>query len=277
MLAVQASTLGPALDVDAANMGVVHSVFAHAVNVVVGADLWTLLASEQPDLPFSIRTTLKDCAVLGACRGELVSVRAGFVGIGSGEPRAVIDCRGAVRWNPVAPVGTAGGRERRLAHLAAATAHRCWSGTPELAQRVTAALLEQPKVLPKLLTQIVGRGPGLTPSGDDALVGMLAALRLAPSATAATHEAVLARALEPLLASTTDLSAHLLRQATQGLFGRALHELVTALVDDGPGDVMPERIGRALATGATSGADACIGVLAVAPHFYFDPGERAAA
>ncbi len=71
------------------------------------------------------------------------------------------------------------------------------------------------------------------------------------------------------------LSAHLLRQAARGLFGRALHELVSALADDT--DLLRERIDRVLAIGATSGADACTGVLAVARHFCFHTGERAAA
>jgi hypothetical protein len=169
------------------------------------------------------------------------------------------------------------GMERRLAALAAATAGRCWEGTTALAQRVTAALLDEPHSLPGVLARVLGRGPGLTPSGDDALVGILAALGLAPSTRAATHAAVLARAVEPLLASTTELSAHLLRQAARGFFGRALHELVSALADDTAPGPLHERIDRVLASGATSGADACAGVLAVAPHFYLCPGERAPA
>ena len=146
-----------------------------------------------------------------------------------------------------------------------------------MAQRVAAALRDEPQGLPRLLAQVVGRGPGLTPAGDDVLVGMLAALRLAPSTQAAAHAAILARSVEPLLASTTDLSAHLLRQAARGLFGRALHELVSALADDTAPDPLRERIARVLAIGATSGADACAGVLAVAPHFCLHTGERAAA
>lgn len=277
MLTVQASTLGPALDFHSARTGLVHSVFAHAVNVVVDTDLWTLLASGQPDLAFGIRTTLSDCAALGACRGEPVAIRAGFIGIGTGAARVVVDCRAATRWRPAAPRTTAPGLERRLTQLAAAMAGRCWQGTGMLAQRVTAALLDEPRSLAGVLAQVVGHGPGLTPSGDDALVGMLAALRLAPSTQARTRAVILARAIEPLLASTTDLSAHLLRQASRGCFGRALHELVAALADDMPSRALQERIDRVIATGATSGSDACAGVVAVAPHFYRYSGERAAA
>ncbi|MEO8924011.1 MAG: DUF2877 domain-containing protein [Caldimonas sp.] len=277
MLAVQASILGPALDLDSAGTGQVHSVFERAVNIAMGDDLWTLVASGQADLAFGIRTVLNDCAALGASRGEPVAVRAGFIGIGTGAPRVVVDCRSAARWQPAPPHSPAPGLEGRLAELAAATAGRCWHGAAAIARRVTAALLDEPLSLPGVLAQVVGRGPGLTPAGDDVLVGILAALRLAPSTLAATHAAVLARSVEPRLGSTTDLSAHLLRQAARGLFSRSLHELVSALADDTAPGPLHERIDRALAIGATSGADACTGVLAVAPHFHCHPGERAAA
>jgi hypothetical protein len=109
------------------------------------------------------------------------------------------------------------------------------------------------------------------------LVGILAALRLAPSPLAKAHANVLAEAVAPLLASTTALSAHLLRQATHAHFGRALHELVAALAGDTAPGPLHECIGRVLATGATSGADACSGVVAVARHLCRYSGERAAA
>jgi hypothetical protein len=275
MLAVQASTLGPALDIDSAAAGHVHSVFAHAVNIAIGTDLWTLLTRGQSDLPFGIRTVLDGCAALALQRGDPVAVRAGFIGIGSGPARVVVDCRGASRWQPAPARAIAPGLERRMTLLATASAGRCWHGTTAIAQRVAATLRDEPQGLPRLLAQVVGRGPGLTPAGDDMLLGMLAALRLVPSMPAAAHAAILARSIEPLLASTTDLSAHLLRQAARGLFGRALHELVSALADDT--DPLRERVDRVLAIGATSGADACTGVLAVASHFCLHTGERAAA
>lgn len=277
MLAVQASTLGPALDVNSAGAGRVHSVFAHAVNIAMGDDLWTLLACGQADLAFGIRTMLNDCDALGVRRDEPAAVRAGFIGIGTGSSRVVVDCRSATRWQPTRPHAMATGLERRLALLAAASAGRCWHDSAAIARRVAAALLDEPQSLSSVLARVVGRGPGLTPAGDDVLVGILAMLRLTASTLAATQAAILARSVEPLLASTTDLSAHLLRQAARGLFGRALHELVSALADDTAPGPLRERIDRALASGATSGADACTGVLAAARHFHLHSGERAAA
>ena len=78
-VAIQAASVGFALEFASAKAGAVHSVFAHAVNLEVGEDLWTLLAADQSDLPFGIRTLLKDFSSLDLRAGKRVAVRAGFV------------------------------------------------------------------------------------------------------------------------------------------------------------------------------------------------------
>lgn len=72
---------------------------------------------------------------------------------------------------------------------------------------------------------LVGRGPGLTPAGDDVLCGMLLGLRAGGLEVDRTR---LAGALDPLLGRTTALSASLLRQAAAGYAVPALVELLTA-------------------------------------------------
>ena len=61
----------------------------------------------------------------------------------------------------------------------------------------------------------VGAGPGLTPSGDDVLCGVLLGLRLHPRGSSPLA-AELWRAVEPRLTATTSLSAALLREAAEG-------------------------------------------------------------
>ena len=278
MLSVQASTIGPATDIDSAQNGTVHSVFRHAVNIEVGRDLWTLLASGQPDLPFGVRLVLNDCGALRATRGAQVAIRAGFIGIGRCTPETVVDCRSAIRWQRPMPREIAPRLESRLALLASLIHDRCWNGSAAMAENVMGRLAGDPHSLGEVLGAVVGRGPGLTPAGDDVLVGIFAGLTLAPSTQAVAQAQVLARALDPHLASTCDLSAHLLRQASRGLFGRALHELVSALAADTPPDLLHARIDRVVKVGATSGADACAGVLAATRHlFLLHIAEKAAA
>ena len=129
-----------------------------------------------------------------------------------------------------------------------------------------------------VLAKVVGRGPGATPSGDDVLVGVLVVLTSPYSGMAGARAAEsLGRALLPLLPTTTDVSRHLLRQATNGLFGRDLHELLTALIGVSSPQQLSDRVRRVIETGATSGADACEGVLAFAPSYFATGNERASA
>lgn len=94
------------------------------------------------------------------------------------------------------------------------------------------------------LAGLAGRGPGLTPLGDDILVGYLAA-----AALAGPNGATVAGAAAPTDRTTTSLSRTLLRLAARGELPEAAHCL---LLD---GD--PEPL---LAFGATSGKGIAFGL-----------------
>lgn len=91
------------------------------------------------------------------------------------------------------------------------------------------------------LDRLLGRGPGLTPLGDDVLAGWFAARH-----AAGRPDPVLAAAVRRRLAVTTLLSATLLDCALQG---EALPQLGAWLAE--PNDATTEAL---LAVGATSGA-----------------------
>jgi hypothetical protein len=271
---VQAVSVGHALDVDSAGSGVVHSVFARAVNLTIGGDMWTLLAAEKADMPFGIRVALPDFDALGLRRGDSVNVRARHVGVDS---RLVIDCRAAARWMPVCQHKHERGLKQRLAVVAKAARDRSWRESARMARAVRAAL-GAPATLGAALAKVVGRGPGATPAGDDVLVGILAVLTCPHSGSAGAEAAEsLGCSILPLLPTTTDISGQLLRQAAHGLFGRDVHELVSALIGDPAPEQLRENVRQVLETGATSGADMCEGLLAFAPSFFTNHIERAAA
>lgn len=104
--------------------------------------------------------------------------------------------------------------------------------------------------------RLIGLGPGLTPSGDDVLVGIEAALH------AVGHPAAgfLAPALGDVAERTTDVAATFLRHAAAGEFAERVHTLLASLLgsDD---ETIPAAIDRAVAWGATSGMDCLLGVL----------------
>lgn len=74
------------------------------------------------------------------------------------------------------------------------------------------------------LTPLLGYGHGLTPSGDDFLLGMLFALEW----IAFPGRDALVAALFPLLTRTTEISAAMLKMGAAGHYGERLLQLVTA-------------------------------------------------
>jgi hypothetical protein len=274
---IQALSVGYALDADSAGFGIVHSVFAHAVNLMICAEMWTLLSADKAELPFGIRIASADFDVLGFHHGDPVNFRAGFVSIGSGSTCRVVDCRAAPRWLPARQNKTEPGLASRLAAIARAASDRSWYESVRMAQAVRSAL-ETSAALGDVLAKVVGRGPGSTPSGDDVLVGILAVLNSPHSGAAGARAAEsLGRAIRPLLWTTSDISRQLLRQAVKGLFSRDVHELVLALLGNPAPEELRNAIRRVVETGATSGADTCMGLVAFAPSFLIPHEERTAA
>lgn len=117
------------------------------------------------------------------------------------------------------------------------------------------------------VSRLLGRGSGLTPTGDDVLAAALVALQAFGSPAAAPlARAVLAQAP----AATTTVSAGLLQHAADGRCIPQLAELLAAVGGPGPiastqADVMAEALPRAagalLAVGNCSGAGLLHGVL----------------
>lgn len=105
---------------------------------------------------------------------------------------------------------------------------------------------------------LVGLGPGLTPSGDDLLSGMLAALRVFGGDTAfadAAGAAVAALAT----ARTTSISATLLRLACAGQVAEEAAGVLWAIAT---GEALEPPVRTLLGIGHTSGADVAAGLLA---------------
>lgn len=79
-----------------------------------------------------------------------------------------------------------------------------------------------------VLTPLLGYGHGLTPSGDDFLLGILFALEW----TAFQGRDEFVAALLPLLTRTTEISAVMLKMGGAGHYGERLLQLVTAREQD---------------------------------------------
>lgn len=203
--------------------------------------------------------------------------------------RLAVGTAGMAIWDPALPwEGLRSGRHRLLA------ARRLWTdllldeappgGLAELVQRRTSggsktggldrALIERAqgparKLVRALAAQdeaeaaraaasLAGLGQGLTPSGDDFILGAMYAIRLGDDvdwAVRASHE--LAGASGP---RTTRLSRAWLEAGAKGEASLAWHRLLEAALGGEPGEI--ESTTRSLlAVGHTSGADALAGFL----------------
>ena len=132
------------------------------------------------------------------------------------------------------PVVIGGGQFRTAA--VAISCGPLWDPRPQ--PRVTLSVFPSPDLD---LETLAGRGPGLTPLGDDILVGYIAGATLAGRDASAMAESAAAR--------TTALSATLLRLAVHGHLPEAAHRLLE------DGDLEP-----LLDFGSTSGRGIALGL-----------------
>lgn len=126
-------------------------------------------------------------------------------------------------------LGLRPGLEQRLDAVAAVAGGRCWPPSEQMARDVVVGVL----------AVLTSRGSETTRSVNDAI--------------------------DRLVCGTTDVSAHLLRQAGAGLLSRALDDLLAALASASTTDEVRAAANAVIRIGATSGADTCMGVLAAAP------------
>jgi Protein of unknown function (DUF2877) len=99
-----------------------------------------------------------------------------------------------------------------------------------------------------------GRGPGLTPAGDDVLAGILVVSALGPDPVDPAKRAAAAEAQ-----ATTAVARTFLRWAARGQSIGPVHDLLTALSGSDPAGVR-RSLHRLLAIGATSGAALAYGI-----------------
>jgi hypothetical protein len=107
-----------------------------------------------------------------------------------------------------------------------------------------------------LAARVIGLGEGLTPSGDDLLVGLLAVLHLAGYAPILLHAPTW---LNSLMANTTDLSAAFILGALKGHFAEPIVRFMQVLYRIEARD-WQARAADLARVGHSSGVDAMVGM-----------------
>lgn len=251
--------------------GRVHSVFAQACNLSWGNSLVTLGNSRLADGPTTLRLAegpaidLRELFDVGEpviCRGGLARTRD-----------VDLDLQQAQVWRPAdpRPLQAREPIEAALRRAARVLAHwRCdhrsvidAEAAPVAASLGAACAAFDIDTALRQAERLIGWGEGLTPAGDDFLVGLIAGLDalLQDDARRQDFRDRLSLALSANAQRTTMIAAHGLRLAAQGHCGAPLHELRDALLSEPRAGLVETRLRRALAIGASSGADMVSGLL----------------
>jgi hypothetical protein len=111
--------------------------------------------------------------------------------------------------------------------------------------------------------RLIGRGPGLTPAGDDLIVGFLAGLWSTRGDDPARRRFLdrLAAIVDGAAAATGEISRAQLRHATRGSVAEPLARLARAIGEGDPPPEVGRAAGMALSVGHTSGGDGVFGLL----------------
>ncbi len=266
----------------------VHSVFLRACNIETeSGELVTVLAPGSGNLPHGIRCASPIAPLCARLRqGQTAALEGATLRVSAAD--FVVDLSCAAVWNGTVPAllpGVRGaeplGAFRELCEtlreqapdqgiapalfssrsprctLARALVTRLAQTLPLLARATEAA---DAGAVVSTLGALVGLGAGLTPAGDDFIVGYLAALW-----SRSHRESGVAALLRALVAPVGRLSLHtnaisrqMLLDALRGHFAERLTEVVRCVCSSG--DVAGASL-RALQVGHSSGADILCGLL----------------
>jgi hypothetical protein len=260
----------------------VHSVFTSAVNLrlVRRYRLLTLLTVEQADLPQGIRlNSPQGFSFEGLRTGEKLPCRDGI--LHCEQASLMIDLRPAKRWKCDLPSLAADMNDastliawQTVKRVLDERRVRAATGLP--AGQVTAARKMDDSVsnlvaatsrydlsATKVVSMLIGLGPGLTPSGDDFLVGYLAGLWCAAREMPERMRFLtgLENAIIRLSRQTNDISRTYLVHAARGQVSSRLENLAIAVCQGECSDRLLEVADEALDVGDTSGMEAVSGLL----------------
>jgi hypothetical protein len=273
---------------------VIHSVFDSAVNLRLADEdrLITLLISEGYELPQGIRIwtksislqTLTPSTTLRASPGLRAASRGGILRFDSSS--ITVDLRSAPVWkcrvpeltlDIQAPVAQQAWsivwgllnkeQKNKTTDILADHLFRPYTGS-SLSQRINKPVTNlvtstdgfDPQGALRAAGQMIGLGPGITPSGDDILIGFLVGLW----SMAGWNKRQLAfirsfgTGLVQLAKGTSEISRTYLYHAAQGQFSSSLSHLVEAIAT---GKDVEEATQTAMRVGHSSGMDSVTGLL----------------
>ena len=252
--------------------GRVHSVFDRVVNV--RGDRGELFSIATRDVDNAPNTVVIDVPAFDATalrEGDHVTGSARSLELAE---HAVIALDTAIPWHPQrTPYPRASARlERNLvlarAHAAQAFGRDTRAASPGVAARLDllraclgVALSNGERETTRVHGKaMLGLGPGLTPSGDDFVLGLFAVLHVDESPCAQWRD-LCTDIVGDIDDRTNAISAAALKMAAQGRVRESIDTLLTMLMT-GDRETVRRALDRVLAIGSTSGADIVAGIVA---------------
>jgi hypothetical protein len=235
--------------------GRVHSVFERAVNLDWHDGRLLTLHGPGPLLaPFAVALVRFPCHTLKPGR----SVRRQDDSIVVDD--MVFERRGAVTVDTAMPDGARGSPTILLSRLLQ-TEHASAGLSSTIARRARSRLAEglrdrTPAAFVDGALGLLGLGEGLTPAGDDCLVGALAVVHRFARPWLSTHPEIESRVKAASATATTTIAREFVTHALEGRFAESLVDLMSAESAEETDDAAT----RLLRTGATSGADTLCGI-----------------
>ena len=259
--------------------GDVHSVFEKAVNIrcAESDELITLVAAAMDNGPNTIVLELAHFADTGIEIGDHVSAAADVLSI---DRKLNVLLTGAAAWRQPrrARLCTDDQLRERLATVLrelekrgavggmvadptrSAVSRRTSDKLHHLSEMLVAALKRDDLAAAlDAARQIIGLGPGLTPSGDDFLVGLLLAIGVAPTPQP-WFETFRAAAVEMSKSATNAISHMAIRKAAEGEARESIGRLLRELLGRDQTGLLPA-LDDVLAIGFSSGTDIAWGLV----------------
>ncbi|ELV8621561.1 DUF2877 domain-containing protein [Vibrio vulnificus] len=262
--------------------GRIHSVFSHAINIISDdpmTKMWiSLLDLSLPNTPCGLSVSLASEPLFSQCQvGDKVYLRGGILRF-SMDARLSVDSRSAIKWKHPPQVN-----EYSLSQLKN-NIHQIENYfiqyvnnriNPKIYITTYSDYLNYIEIdvdfdlvsKPESIVNNLGRGQGLTPSGDDFICGLLALLNYVTQcsdSSQCSYHAVQARIADACSLQwhkTTDVSRHYLQQACEGDFSQPVSWLVYSIFNSTCFSEVEEIINNVLEIGSSSGIDIVSGIL----------------
>jgi hypothetical protein len=259
----------------------IHSIFKRVINIISSDNiLYTVSNISTDNAPYTLKTDFK-----GNFNEEITKEDKIIIGDKSIEIGSVrIDLSDIVLWNPIGKKvrdysdlnieknikifdslivdnGESGGCKyyylKNFLNISADTTNPVEDQLSKRIDEFYKSLLDN-NLDVENIKNLIGLGIGLTPSGDDFLTGFLASLSVFEK-NKDLHDKI-SFFIKPLIHSTTDISAAMLKASIEGKYRELLSEFIYSFLESDV-DNFTKSFNNLLSIGSSSGTDMIIGAV----------------